>query len=383
MGTFRFHNLTLAITVLSPQADKINKSLHHIVPGLFDLNRKEDSIISAYKIDFICTELNSSDIETKLTDIKHEANDFFYFVIDIENDITSLNLAIKIREWCIRRTILSNNRVNKNDSPVIAFRCQNPDIAHLSASIVVQAEKHGNSWYNDYLIIPFGGIHESYSFDSLKREPFEKLAQCIHFQYSSLPLECSEQSKNDSLKNYYSRCYNRDSSFAVALSLPYRLFQVSAPDGKHIYPSGWDIINDEAYTHDKSLADMANTFDEQLNNETKKELAIYEHARWNRYMRARGWLPSTPDQTIKYIKNGNPKQQLYIGKLHSCICPWDDLSVLQKKLASEFELGDNKFKRFKSENIFTEIDISNVISTADILKTRWLSSKEEDKNNIR
>ena len=84
-------------------------------------------------------------------------------------------------------------------------------------------------------------------------------------------------------------------------------------------------------------------------------LAKWEHDRWNRFMISRGWKPASIEQMRTYIAAGNRRQQLYIGRLHPCICPFEELEQLELELKKSFR----------------NTDIQNIRMTGLILTRQW------------
>lgn len=402
LGSFWYKGITFAITIISPKAKQIESRLRFDCPGMFGATPKTDNI-SSFKCSFINTpynSLNSPDLFSELESIKDAPNSFSYFVVNAGNDLSSLNISIKLREWSIRKTIHSNDNLNDTNLPIIAYYCQDSDIAHLSNSMVVQMEENGDSWYNNYSLIPFGMLHEKYSWEELDGGYLEQVSLATHLQYCGIKDSTPFQEKRDMVSKYFNRSYNRDSSMAVAISLPYRLFQTSIPNNEisHIVPDGWNIYNENAYTDCSdigSVKEMAKLFRENLGTgENQDHLLLYEHTRWIKWMISRGWQESTAEETIAYIKAGNPRQQLYIARLHSCLCSLDQLEKLQESLYNPYlDQGDSHFLSFKPENSgssqnifnkFKKIDQSNINNTPELMTVAWsMDDKEEEKTEER
>lgn len=202
----------------------------------------------------------------------------------------------------------------------------------------------------------------------------EKVAQSTHLQYSHANATDSCTQKLEKLKDYFLRSYNHDSSMAVALSMPYRLFQTETNDTSHIISSDSEIV---PYLIPNDIKEIANLFSScRLNNQ--QNLLNFEHSRWLRWALSRGWEPASPDQVLNYMKDGNLKHQLYIAKLHGCICGLNELENFSNALYNEAEysrMDTNQKKRY--ENIgengattpfdFKSTDISNIDATADII----------------
>ena len=392
LGCFYYTGITLAINIISPEAKKIISRLEYDCPGIF-LPIPDSDKVSKIRWDFdtcVPNSLESEDLFKGLDKLRNIPNSYSYYIINCNSDISSLNLAIKIREWEIRKTIHSSASIKSATVPVITYHCENLDVAHMAESMVVHQESYGDNWYNNYSIIPFN-FSQHYLWDEIDGGYLEKVSQSVHLQYYECEINASKEEKDEKLNDYFTRSYNRDSSFAVALSMPYRLFQMSSSRSDHIIPVGWVLKNKEAYSDSISLNRMATQAKDYTN---KREMLNYERARWMRYMISRGWQKASSDETIKFMKAGNPKRQLYIGLLHGCICSQEELIDLQKQLYNEYEFGligkyDKRFagndprliktKDGKTDKVFDkyfQFDIRSLDQTADIIRTSWFSEKE-------
>lgn len=384
LSCFIYSKLTVNINIFSPHAKDIESRLRFTCKGMWGkisdaeytskINITPFDQFQDFNSDQFLAELNKKS--------SFDESNFTYFIINTGSDISNLNLGIKMRELTISDIIRAGKKIHKVDLPIIAFKCEDPDYAHLSESMVVQMEEHGDSWYNNYALIPFGQLTNRYSFDQLSGGYLEQIAQSAHLQYWGVDpnsrTEETEMLRSDAIEGYFSRCYNRDSSMAVALSIPYRLFQASTNTGlDHILPTGWSITNPFAYSDDLSVKEMADSF--KANNNLR-DLVLYEHARWVRWAISRGWICASPEETIAYMNSGNPKHQLYISKQHACLCSLDELTQLSEKLYMQYlTSGDGRFadKRGQKKN-FTIIDEMNLKHTAEILSTAWFQEKQKD-----
>lgn len=386
MGCFSYRSLVLNITVLSPYADKLESVVKGKYPGMFTGLEKLDDIS---KVNFSfksIIDVESDKLENEL-DALDGINSYYYCVIALKDPFSGLELSKRVREWSIRKKLRSNaDMIGVADLPIIAFYCTDDNIAHLSGMISVQSIDKGNSWYNNYRLIPFGMPGKLYNWNNLFGNTIEETAGCVHLQYCGVDTDADRRVIEKELESFYYRVYNRDSSIAVAVSLPYRLFHMPYKDQAmgistdHIVPRGWSILNDSAYTDIQSVNRMANMFKQGLNNEsTVKQLTTYEHARWARWALSRGWIPATPSEAVSYMMSGNPKQQLFIARMHACICSVEDLTLLQKTLYEELtdERGDNYAPSGANEDIydrFINMDKRSIESTPDLLIRSWLHS---------
>ena len=375
LGCFHYKKITLSINIIGPNAKEIEQQLRFQCPGIYGKIPDSDSISKIvinkpYEVDSI----NSSDTINAIRDCKNPISAYNYYVIDIGDSAENLNFAIKLRELSIRDLISSNQKLQNSSLPIITFYCPDTNIAHLSDHIVIQNVDSGNQWFNNYNVKPFGIINDRYSFENLDGGYLEKVAQSTHLQYSHANTTDSCTQNLEKLKDYFLRSYNHDSSMAVALSMPYRLFQTETNDTSHIISSDSEIA---PYLIPNDIDELANLFSScRLNNQ--QNLLNFEHSRWLRWALSRGWEPASPDQVLNYMKDGNLKHQLYIAKLHGCICGLNELENFSNALYNEAKyscMSDDQKKRY--ENIgergvttpfdFKSTDISNIDATADII----------------
>ena len=97
-------------------------------------------------------------------------------------------------------------------------------------------------------------------------------------------------------------------------------------------------------------------------------------------MLSRGWTSANPTQTGAFMSAGNPKQQLFIARMHGCICSTGGLPLLQKAIFDE--MTDERYERYAPTgpnedvfDLFIKYDRSNVLDTANILRRAWLKEK--------
>lgn len=407
-------NISTKITVISPYASEIGYSIISECQGLegfstIDEKKAGDAIIiegiNFPTIEYKQTSFTNRSLHNELKKT-FSSEDYLYYVIDADSDLNGIQLGITIRELSIRKAVTSGriNSYSKKDY-VIAVRCQNPDYAALTQELIIpKEEEHANQWFNDYNFITWGAINDLYSWDQLNGGIIETLAQCIHLQYCNSSFSKEECKKH--LASYFRRLYNRDSSFAAAVSLPYRLFESG------VVPQAWFIQNPDAWWNKSVRQELAKSYREKLYPTTEqapdelliKRLAQYEHMRWCCYQLTRGWLPVNDEQqVVQYINAGVTRHSLQIAKLHPCICSWKDLQLLHKILSNAATRRissddynrfldikndsliqfiddiepylDKKFKAFFSPNDdyskFQRIDNKNIEQTADILETKW------------
>lgn len=227
-----------------------------------------------------------------------------YFVVAAGDDRENIRLAIRLRTELLKLDPTFSNR------PFIAVQVRDPMAAWLTGNISADGKNRIYSWHNQYDLFCFGA-EDQYTYGNLKQDVLEKRAQEVHLQYAG-----PEQHRQKALSSYYRRQYNRDSSRMVALYAHYRLFAagITLPDWK-LYS-----LPDE----EKRLAEQYGQWLEEKSNE--EAAARLEHERWNCFMLATGWERAMASQVETYVQRGNPSHQLYLGKLHPFLCPWEDLA---------------------------------------------------------
>ena len=394
------------ITVLSPNAMKIRSQISALCPGMADFisyprSKKHSpstviSGISFPEITIINTNFDSPEFCRELNKIEDKTNTPYY-VIDGKTDLDTLSLGIRVRENNIRCSV-QNGEIGlyPANRAVIALHCRSPHFAELTHSLLVPKDsEHGNQWFSDYGFLTFGSLDTMYSWNNLDGGILEDTARCVHLQYceaDAVPGDHSEE-----LSSYFNRLYNRDSSLACAISLPYRLFCAG------VVPSCWYIQDTRAYWGKQQRRQLADAFRKVLSTSDSAlltKLSQYEHTRWSCYMLSRGWLSSSVDQpffdttqTIQMMKAGASRHMLQIARLHACLCSWDNLKTLQQNLDWEYRKikpndadlapPKNPDKRFESyydpEEQYTHfhtLDTNNIKMTPEILCNAWLPEKE-------
>ena len=178
---------------------------------------------------------------------------------------------------------------------------------------------------------------------------------------------------------------------AVALSMPYRLFQINVGKYGHIFSLDQPLSTDFP---PKDIDRLVETVTSALTaSDTrfaiKQELLRYEHSRWMRWTISRGWKAASSEQVIHYMKSGNPKHQLYIARLHGCICDLDMLPQLAQDLCDQaYLVNATQADRYADKELlygavsftpkdFMRIDKSNIEATGDIIARKWMQSIEK------
>lgn len=390
------------ITVLSPYAESIAEKVTSQCPGFSSFTRinggtAEPEKGRARRVHPVnISDISFPEIEYRTVSLQGRAfvslleefsisDDLFYYVVESVSDLESISLASKIREVSIKKNVLceetQGRRISRysSDPTVIAVKCSDPDLAGLAEDLIVPKEtERENLWYNDYKLLSFASRKDLFSWTELTGGDIEFLSLCMHLQYcSSGRHNYLEAPSQEDLRSYYSRLYNRDSSFAEAMSMPYRLFAAG------ILPDIWYINNEETFWAAKNRAALAEKFEEQLKADRSlvEKLSRWEHSRWCCYMLSSGWLPASPNQVYAFMKSGVSRHTLQIARLHPCLCSWKQLKTLYNVLHYAYTGSsdiygkfsyDQRFSRFKEEDntYFQTLDADNIRQTGDILKAQ-------------
>ena len=406
--------MTSKITLFSPYASEIAKYVASICPGL----SKYTSIINPEsqarealatpvevniddiafpQLEYHPISLNSRAFQNKIKQLQPK-KEVLYFVVDSTSDLASIAIGKKIRESLLQKAISSHKlKYYSSDSIVIAIRIWNPDYAGLTQDLIVPKEnEHETLWFNDYKFITFGSLNDLFSWDELTGGTIELISQCIHIQYCNNNDELYDFSKTPSkqdMQSYFYRLYNRNSSFATAMSIPYRLFEAG------IYATNWHISNNDAYWSETNRKLLAENFDKVVKKELQhntgliEKLSRYEHTRWCCYMLSMGWIPASPDEATYYMNSGVNRHSLQIAKMHPCLCSWKDLQSLYNSFHFSYNgttntfgkaIENKQFKNFKDDNptYFQTIDTNNIKNTSNILRVKQISTDTATQTEI-
>ena len=356
------------ITILAEAGKKFEESLKGRFPGMGNGNTVIDGIdLPEIKGEDIV--LESVALQDKIKEFTDET-DYCYFAVATDSDENNLTLATRVREALIRAAIKSKKMERLDRMSPVAFLCRNSQIAWLSKYMIVEKEDYGNSWFNTRALIPFGETSNRYSFDSITGGTFEQLAKCIHYQYNQLvpvwsleDLSKRVEEEERTLaadKDYYLRQYNQDSSYSMALGMPYRLFQFRDAVGNQITPSSWNILQSSSFSSANQLRILAMRIAiPTAPKEKEKEIraiAKWEHARWVRWLLSRGWCTATLEDSLFAKDAQNPRPQLFAAKMHPALCSYE----------AQNELGARLNKDFYS------YDYWNIEATKQLLDLEWV-----------
>lgn len=399
------------ITIVAPEAEAFVTRIKAQNPGMTTGKVKIKGIPLA-EVRSKNTSYDQVEFMDVIQSIRNEKNTRLYFAVAVGSDEENLSLARWIRTGLIRNAIAKGSNASLHIQEPIAVYCEDPYLNLLFRNTVVESVAYGDSWFNTWALIPFGGIVDTYRWDRMEYDSFELMSKCVHLDYSGVnPSKTNQnlhQENENALRDYYRRQYNRDSSYAIALSMPYRLFQFE----NKIVPPYWDILDRNAWTSQKATDELTELLpdglskvdpglikplsvfrskksqefrDEELKMQmeeleekrsslVKDVLAVaeWEHARWTRWMLSRGWMPATPEEAVFSVKENNPRQQLFVARLHPCICAFAFLDTLATVLYDKCGIAKE----------FYQYDARNVIDTGAILKLEWFQDNSEKLESV-
>lgn len=368
MMGFRENAILSKITVIGENGREFIRQIKAEYPGM---------VKSDFKIEEIeLPEILGEDVEFrsfKLADIIKnivEETSYCYFAVATDVDEENISLATKVREILIRNQIEQKNKTALETPSPIAVLCRNDQIAWTAKRLVIEKETYGDRWFNTWSLIPFGNLLGYYAWDLIDGGTVEKLSKCIHYQFAGLKPEevirGSERAESEN-KVYYGRQYNHDSSYCLALSMPYRIFQFRDINENQITPIAWEIWDEKAFASVEQLNYLANRSKGVKESEYKK-IAVWEHDRWVRWMLSRGWLPASAEDAVFAFESGNERQQLFVARLHPCICSYEAQKELKRTLKNECGIDKD----------FYSYDMANIKDTKRLLGLEWLREREKE-----
>lgn len=365
------------ITVLAPDAGTVKSRVEYACPGLMDGATSKDLVPHSKIIYQTIPAYDSPEFDAAVRTILRSDCCYPYFAVCAGGDTENLRIATKIRELQIRDVIAPVHASDVslpalNALPPIAFHCRNDDIAHLSRQLVAYNETCGDQWFNNWSLIPFGARSDRYAWDNLDGL-LDQLAWAFHRQYAG-----AETPESKAQSDYYAWGYNQDSSRGAAASLPYRLFQFRCKDNAQFFSPAWQITDRAYFATPGQLEALGKRLLAcvDLGDEAEIEaMAQWEHDRFIRWMLAHGWLPDSPQQAAAFYHAGNHRQQLFIARMHPCICGYDDLGALSAHLKRECGMDKDFYK----------LDLSSIQNTPYILgverELRQKREKEEERDD--
>ena len=293
------------------------------------------------------------------------SNDALYFAVTaFQSSTENLNIAILVREAYLRAWIKSALEGERPPKVPVAYFCPDDDFALLSKYAIVYAQDYGGDWFNHFSLTPFGS-QLRYSWSQLVGDgelaTIERIAVQVHMIYCGLTNENFDENICESCYRDYAKwTYNAQSSIAVALSLPYRIFLLERLSGKKLF----DRENKNFFAKE-NLQQLAKHFETDGDDKLKNYLPLlfeWEHRRWISYQRANSWRLATIRDAKIFLKGGNIRQNLWIARLHACLVEWEALPKMAEELMKyELKTKDGHQKDFQA------LDKAIILATKDLL----------------
>lgn len=293
------------------------------------------------------------------------SNDALYFAVTaFQSSTENLNIAILVREAYLRAWIKYAAEGERPPKVPVAYFCPNDDFALLSKYAIVYAHDCGGDWFNHFSLTPFGS-QMRYSWSQLvgngELATIERIAVQVHMIYCGLTNENFDENICESCYRDYAKwTYNAQSSIAVAMSLPYRIFLLERLSGEKLF----DRENKNFFSKE-NLQQLAKQFETDGDDKLKDYLPLlfeWEHRRWISYQRANSWRLATIRDAKIFLKGGNIRQNLWIARLHACLVEWEALPKMAEELIKyELKTKDGHPKDFQA------LDKAIILATKDLL----------------
>ena len=281
-----------------------------------DLVKKENNNISAeleargeayYWINCHNSALNVH--EAAFADQIEKLKDITLAFVTLGDDNVNIDIAIKLRRLF--------GRTSHDSIPfILPVVYDSEKTAHLKKGMRFISDEGKKNPKEDYNIRFIGDTASRYSIANVEQLQLDRLGLACHFQWTNR-VEDAPNSYNE----YNVFEYNRRSSIAQAMLILVR---------KRLEENGYVFYVDNNGTGSQvKVAAPDNNVEVTLQdeNEIKKTLAIYEHRRWNAFVRGDGFV-------LVRDENGKPRPRNNAAKIHNLLVPYDELEY-QEQLKDE------------------------------------------------
>ena len=351
------------ISYVDNNATLFEGSLKRDCPELFKQN---------YDLHFYNANLQTNELSKILKENLSKSN---YIVIDTGNDEENLKLAIFTRVFYLQNSNDFNHR------PFIALRIQNSKMVKRVNEYSLGKDKlEKDISYNFY---SFGDENEIYSHKLLIDSPIEKLAINCKATYDSIynyikkmedekksydlnNYELLYETEETTVNNYNKNEFEKSTNRAAAVHIKNKLFLMGLKLVEYDDSPTEEQINDNT----KALEIFNKTIDKSEYNKNLdiEKLKQIEHERWNAFHYCEGWKNTTLEETLIYRNyiNEEKKHKYLLGKMHACLCAWEQLDKVEKKYGP-FKVYDEIFIREISRITGCDEDKEGNISGAKFL----------------
>jgi len=266
----------LCVTLVEQEDHK--NIIRHLFPELKERgDGYGDSIYSFNHVTKL--EYNSSDFDDFINTVHRE---YTYIFVNTEDDLANIDIGVNINRLCLRagRTHTRYVLVNLSDKNLLCDSKLNID---LTRDI-------------DFV----GDIESVYDYQFIKMSNIEKATQKIHDIRQTEKALINKEHIRQPWKDYCNNEYNRHSVYARTLSFAYKV----------------KIIGENSSGSESG--------DIYSVTSTSNEWKVYEHMRWNMYMRTLGYVkaPEVLLNEDRTVDRGVRK----VAHIHPCLVPYDNLS---------------------------------------------------------
>lgn len=290
------------INVIDKNADYLKTSIQKECPELFN---KE------YSINYYKENVDSATFDDLLLE---KCGDTNFITIAVGDDEKNLRLAMDLRKLFIAKDSAYSNK------PRISVLIDNADY-----------RKNMQKIFSEYELEPFGCDSDYYSHELLLNSDVEKIAMNSFWVYNHTnePLTIKEKRKQ-----YFKALeVDRRSNRTNAIHSVYKLYILG-----YLLKKECEATEEEKSQNLENLAELKKIICDKTNPQTI-QLAKIEHARWTAFYRSEGWC-GVPLEKLGDFKKAHEtsrsKQKDEIMKLHSCICPWEDLPKVNEFFGKDF-----------------------------------------------
>lgn len=295
------------ITVLGPDADRLHSRMQELCPGLYAADRAADfAIPQFYPCDLAggglgaLLRLPAPAQDTEDTDalIAQRVRQGNYFVVATQDDAFNFEFAVRLRSTLLKLTPSYTNR------PPVSVLMRSHNVASSLSRRLSASGRGTGGWWNQYDLHCFGTGMQLYAWQQLNDDILERRALAAHLMYWNVA-PGDELTRRAALSSYYSRQYNRDSSRALALYLPYRLFD-----------AGLSLDDERQYAGSRELMQLGRAYTEDLGTSPERMSSAIraEHERWCAWLITQGWERASVMEVEAFVRMGNPSHQLHIAK---------------------------------------------------------------------
>lgn len=298
------------ISFVDSKADSFKKNLELNCPGLFTQN---------YNLNFYKADLQSSELNEILTSKIQSPH---YIMIDTGNDEENIKLAVYLRMYYIRTS------KDCNFKPFIAVRIKNSNTAERVNKMKTKLDM-------SYELYSVGSDKEIYSYNLLVESPIERMALNCHAAYNKNTKTSEYESKEAAVFGCNVSEFEKDSNRAAAVHIKNKLFLL----GLKLKPYYAQISEEDAKQNDRAIQIIKkNVADEKIIEALQKA----EHYRWNAFHFSSGWTNPTLSKSKTYTKL-TKTHKYELAKMHSCLCSWEEMPILEKIYKKDFKYYDKIF----------------------------------------